>query len=917
VGVALVTARHEVLARLCRRADEALRGTGGLVVVTGEAGIGKTTALAAVAAHVRGRAQVRWGSGVPGAPGYWPWREVLRGFDVVARLASDASADGADTFRLFEDLTASVLDAGEPVVLLLDDLHWADPASLRLLEFLTRRLVAAPVLIVAASREADVPPGATVIPLAGLSTAEVAELLTATLGAPIPAEDVARVVRMTGGNPFFVRQLALLWPEVGAVPAGIAAVLERRMASLPAAAVNLLEAASVFPGPIPAGVLDGRDGLSEVLRAGVLTGTGPYAFCHDLFRTYCYERLDPATRAAHHDAAAAQGTSAADTAYHLVRGAQPAAAVPHLVAAAEDATRRMAYDEAVGHRRRLVALTPPAAAAVLQLAEAHRRAGSLADAATAFARAAELTEDPEEYGAAVLGLHGLHAQTVRQSPDELTRQLQAALDRGPSAPTRVRLTAALARVLAWSGAGLVEARDLAAKAVSLARSQADRAVLEECLVAQHNVIWGPGTARERLEIAAELDDGLLLRASDLLELGDPAFRFVLGDFLTEAEATRQPRLRYAALLRRAMLAAFDGLPDAAEQIDRAYRFGVQIGQRDAADARLAQLWQLIGAPRRMSLAPDVELIFPRADEPVGRVYRILLRLAAGDAHGARMLAAPLRAGDLDSVPRNAGWMVAMALLTDIVAGLADASLAEQVYERLAPLTGGVIVTGAAVAVFGPVEQYLGRLAAVLGRAEDARAHLSRAAAQYVALGVPARSFTGGGVPALSRATPVDGVFRRDGGRWTVGIGEATVRLRHAKGLADLAVLLAAPGRPVAAADLAAAVAGEEVRTALGFGSDPVLDPRARRELRARLRDLGDPERDEVLAGLRRATGLGGRERRLGDPGERARKAVTARIRDAIARIASAHPELGSHLHEAVTTGTYCTYSPASPIRWHF
>jgi hypothetical protein len=598
----------------------------------------------------------------------------------------------------------------------------------------------------------------------------------------------------------------------------------------------------------------------------------------------------------------------------------------------------MAYDEAVEHRRLVVTLGPPGAAPLLALADAHRRAGSLADAEAAFARAAVLAGDPEEYGAAALGLHALHAQTVRQSPVELIGLLRAALDRGPAAPTRARLTAALAGVLAWSGTDLAEARDLAGAAVSLARRHAGRAVLEDCLVAQHNVVWGPGTARERLEIAAELDDGLLLRASDLLELGDPAFRSVLADFIAQATATRQPRQRYAALLRHAMLAAFDGLPDAAEQIERAHRFGVQIGQRDVADARLAQLWPLVGPSGWPSLAPDVDTVFPRADEPVGRVYRILLRLAAGDVDGARSLATPLDGGDLDGIPRNAGWMVAMALLTDIAVGITDLTLAGQVYERLVPYAGGVIVTGAAVAALGPVEEYLGRLAAVLGRTGEARTHLSRAAAKYAALGAPARatfvtSVVGGiigrhssyaGVPAagqrvggLPALAPVDGVFRRDGGLWTVGLGATAVRLRHAKGLADLAVLLAAPGRPVPAVDLATATAGEEVRTALGFGSDPVLDPRARRELRARLGDLGDSERDEVLAGLRRAAGLGGRERRLGDPGERARKAVTARIRDAITRIGTAHPVLGRHLREAITTGTYCTYSPASPVRWRF
>ena len=414
-----------------------------------------------------------------------------------------------------------------------------------------------------------------------------------------------------------------------------------------------------------------------------------------------------------------------------------------------------------------------------------------------------------------------------------------------------------------------------------------------------------------------MDDGLLLRASDLLELGDPSFRSVLGEFAAGAEASRQPRLRYAAMLRRAMLAAFDRLPEAGEFIERAYRYGEQIGQHDAADARLAQLWPLYAADGRLgSLAADVEIVFPRHNEPAGRTHRILLRLAAGDTDAARTLAAPLRDADLGALPRNASWLVAMAYLADIASGLADPALAALVYDQLAPYAGGTVVVGAAVSCLGTVDHYLGRLAEVQERRADRRTHLARAAGQYDALGafVQAAAIR---VPDREAAPPGEGVFRRDGGRWTVGLGGTTVRLRHAKGIADLAVLLAAPGRPVPTADLAAAAAGEQVRAALGFGSDPVLDSRARRELRARLRDLTGEEREAVLGELRQATGLGGRGRRLGDPAERARKAVTARIRDAITRIDAVHPELGAHLRDAVTTGTFCTYSPASPVRWRF
>ncbi len=151
-------------------------------------------------------------------------------------------------------------------------------------------------------------------------------------------------------------------------------------------------------------------------------------------------------------------------------------------------------------------------------------------------------------------------------------------------------------------------------------------------------------------------------------------------------------------------------------------------------------------------------------------------------------------------------------------------------------------------------------------------------------------------------------------------------LPHAKGLVDLTTLLAAPGREV------------HVLTLLGrpgeaAGADPVLDGAARRSYRARvsqLRDVldgADAAGDETasraaaeeLAALTRelsaATGLGGRDRRLGDEVERARKAVSARLHDTLSRIAEADPELGAHLAGSLTIGTRCCYRPAEPVDW--
>ena len=199
---------------------------------------------------------------------------------------------------------------------------------------------------------------------------------------------------------------------------------------------------------------------------------------------------------------------------------------------------------------------------------------------------------------------------------------------------------------------------------------------------------------------------------------------------------------------------------------------------------------------------------------------------------------------------------------------------------------------------------------------------------------PARSST---EPALS------GSFVREGEFWSLAFAGRIVRLRDSKGLRDIARLLAYPGREVAAVDLAANGQAEHwtpwQRTATqpGFGVEagagPLLDLEARQQYRQRLAELdeeladaevaNDPERETrarrereyLLAELNAAVGLGGRERTSLDPAERARKAVTGRIRDAIGRVESLHPELGRHLRRSVRTGAFCVYDPPAPTTW--
>ena len=178
--------------------------------------------------------------------------------------------------------------------------------------------------------------------------------------------------------------------------------------------------------------------------------------------------------------------------------------------------------------------------------------------------------DPDGLARAALGLHAIGTRTW-WPPDQVVALLSEALDMlgsGPGRePLRLHVMASLARAPAWHGLDLPRARKLAAQAVAAARVAGDPLTLASCLLAQHHAIWAAGTARKRLRIAVEvagladrsgdqeiLLEARLLAATDRLELADPGFRAELDEFIRLAEASRQPRFRYAALVRRATLA---------------------------------------------------------------------------------------------------------------------------------------------------------------------------------------------------------------------------------------------------------------------------------------------------------------------------------------------------------------------------
>jgi len=176
------------------------------------------------------------------------------------------------------------------------------------------------------------------------------------------------------------------------------------------------------------------------------------------------------------------------------------------------------------------------------------------------------------------------------------------------------------------------------------------------------------------------------------------------------------------------------------------------------------------------------------------------------------------------------------------------------------------------------------------------------------------------------ATLLEGRFERVGDAWMVDWAGRTLTMRASKGMQDLGRLLAEPGREIHCLELAGAGAEQG-------STGEVIDNTARRELEQRIRDLQEEideaeanhdharadraqeEFDAVVEHLAGALGLGGRARRGGSTAERARSAVTHRIRATIRRLADEHPDLGRHLAASVTTGVFCSYQPERPVTW--
>jgi DNA-binding CsgD family transcriptional regulator/tetratricopeptide (TPR) repeat protein len=422
---------------------DARSGRGRLVLVEGDAGIGKTRLVEDFAAQVDG-VRVLAGGGVPLASDA-PYAPVLGILQALARLYPPAAggllppdAPGrADPFgptRLFAAAADAIraVAAGTSLVLVVEDLHWADASTCGLVSFLAREIRADPVLLLVTVRAEELDPARPVsvligelarmphaerLVLAPLDRAGVAALVEAITGVAPSARLTGRLVQRAAGNPFFTEELLAAGPDALTLPPSVGDVLAARVARLPAAGQRVLDAASVLGRAVPHRLLaavaeatDLDDGLAAAVSHRLLEPRGDgYRFRHPLIQeTVCGRLLPPARQALHARAAAAlaelrppagpagRAGHAVQVAFHWQQAGQAANALAAAVYAGDLAQAARAPAEALAQYTIAIeeweTLPDPQAAVGVDEISLLERAAEAASGAGDNARAKELAQ---------------------------------------------------------------------------------------------------------------------------------------------------------------------------------------------------------------------------------------------------------------------------------------------------------------------------------------------------------------------------------------------------------------------------------------------------------------------------------------------------------------------------------------------
>jgi DNA-binding SARP family transcriptional activator len=612
--------------------SEIARGPEGpcLVLLTGDPGIGKTRLIAEVAklAHRGGAIVLAGRSPQEALAPYQPFVEALRQYvvgvelDVLRRNTRGSGAELvtlapelgrrlpelrrrqeveplSERYRLFEAFIALLTEVSSatPVLLVLDDLHWADRPTLLLLRHLARARSLGRVLVLGAYRSTEIPSEGfaaalsefrrdrlmTELELDGLTERETSELVRVLVGRVPPRSFSRALHERTEGNPFFVEEIVRHLQEVGVaieratatdleqagLPQGIRDVIATRLGKLDRNATGCLRVAAAIGRDFDVALLEsvvslGEDEFLAALDAGIDAGLvieaparpGICGFSHALIRETLYEGMSVSRRARIHRriGEALERTGGKDDgtlialALHFTRAASAenaATAIDYATRAGKRATALLAHEEAAGHHRRALEVQErflPADQALrcellLLCGEAQMRAGERPAAWAALREAAAIATELGDGAQVVRAAIGASHRYVQQ-PGVIEVELIALLEQALEVIASERSVARIQLLARLCGAlyyapGRARMHGLAAEAIEIADELDDPKALAYACAALRRANWEPERLTERLTAATEMLT--CARSSDDLELELQAHAWLVVDLLESGE----------------------------------------------------------------------------------------------------------------------------------------------------------------------------------------------------------------------------------------------------------------------------------------------------------------------------------------------------------------------------------------------
>jgi DNA-binding SARP family transcriptional activator len=795
--------RDADLARLLGAVDAATRGGPSYAVLTGDPGIGKSRLAAelVVEARRRGvRALLGRCSQDDGAPPLWPWKAVLEGIgSSVPEATGDRAEDEGGQFRAWERIADSLRGAArdQPTLVVLDDLHWADTSTLRVLRLLVDTTDRAPLMVVATWRSHPEPAGALAdvsealarmhairIALDGLPTPEVAAVFEAVADRQLSPEQVHAVAERTDGNPFFLVELARLAGERGdldsardGLPTGVTDVVSRRLLRLPERTVTTLRSAAVIGRSFDTSTLADVTGIDEddlldvvepAQAAGLVRedGIDRFLFAHALVRDTLRAGLSASRRARAHARVAEvlEGRPGRETEvarhWHEAGPSYADRAWRSAVEAAGLARRLHAYDQAAELlESALVSLDGDAEAglreryeALMALVEAYRWAAQLPDLVRVVEEAIAVGKqlrDPEAVARAAIAT--TQGSLWRSGPpgqvnETVVAALRGSLDRLPpeDGDLRARTLLALANEL-QDGASVQERQALVDEGLAMARRVGDPELLMGSLQVAFVAVWTPDSAQRRLD---HIDEAVRLAA----ELGNERAHLVSATLRTVvlSELGRPGEMWAAGELARAE----------AQRLRIAFAEVVLAGLQLpwlAMAGRFAEGEELIGAivelSRRMShfnaeealasgllamrlwqgRAAEMVDALERLDPAMSFAVAVAVYLWRAGEHDRARAYYAEHGADLDA--DNDVSLLTHCFGAELSLYVGDPSLAAEAYALVAPYAGCCCSAGSGLAT-GPVDAYLAMAAAATGERELASKHADDALALATAWEIP-------------------------------------------------------------------------------------------------------------------------------------------------------------------------------------